>query len=101
MGIVVQLTDERGHSLATAADPHGFVDRVVDGTRDGLRLLTWVDPYGDTVFNKLQMPTFLDDWTRVRASVAGDRDEETWQRVRELAERCARETHVYLRFTGD
>ncbi len=101
MGIVVQLVDERGRLLATAADPHDFVDRVADRAHDDLRMLSWLDPYGDTVFNQLQMPAFLDDWSRIRAFIAGDRDAETWRRVRDLAERCAREPHVYLRFTGD
>jgi hypothetical protein len=101
MGVVVQLVDERGNVLAGASDPHDLVDRVVGRGNEELRVLRWVDPYGDTVFNQLQIPALLEDWMHVRGSVTGDRDEETWQRVRELAEQCARETHVYLRFTGD
>lgn len=65
-------------------------------------LLRYVDPYGDTVLNSLQIVDFLVDWHRWAEPLVEAPDDRTaWNVVGELARRCANEAHLYLRFVGD
>jgi hypothetical protein len=61
-------------------------------------LLHYIDPYGDTIFNRVQMDDFLTDWNRVRPT---DVEREQWSLVRDMALRCRDEVHLYLWFIGD
>jgi len=64
-------------------------------------LLCYIDPYGDTVFNRLQMDVFLAEWERIRRTAQTPEQVEAWASVRELARKCGEEPHFYLRFIGD
>jgi hypothetical protein len=57
MGINVQLETERGLRLREVPDPRGYVEWLLGmaGSRASL-CLQFIDPYGDTVFNGLQLP---------------------------------------------
>jgi hypothetical protein len=60
-----------------------------------------IDPYGDTVFNRLQMPLPLDDLERLDISSASDVGRRGLKRLEALARRCHESTHICLRFIGD
>lgn len=60
-------------------------------------LLRWVDPWGDTVFNRAQCRALVLELD-VLAAQTGD---EVIREIRELAERVAAEPHLYLVFIGD
>jgi hypothetical protein len=64
-------------------------------------LLCYIDPYGDTVFNGLQMDVFLSEWERVRDMAETPEQVEAWSSVRDFARKCNEEAHLYLRFRGD
>lgn len=78
--------------------------------RSDFRVMQWVDPYGLTVLNRIQMDDFLADLSLVeRALNIDERRSErqrgllrrTVDRVRGLAERCRTEPHTFLIFFGD
>ena len=78
--------------------------------RSDLRVMGWIDPYGLTVFNRIQMDDFLADLELVERALKIDerRSEQqqgllrrTIDRVRGLAERCRSEPHSFLIFFGD
>ena len=98
MGITVRLQDERGK-------PEGDHDIGIDfhiPTGDvSFRLLSYIDPYGDTIFNRLQMKTFLAEWEAIKAEAITEQEMEAWKKTKVLAKKCRDEVHLYLRFIGD
>ncbi len=62
------------------------------------KLLHYIDPLGDTIFNRLQMDDFLHDWSRLQPNT-GEREQ--WKIVFDFASKCKSEPHLYLRFIGD
>jgi hypothetical protein len=97
--IRVRLIRESGEQLASVTDRDGLIDRAA--SESGSTLLKYVDAYGDTYFNRQQMPDLLTDWEAARALTRTAADEACWEDVRSLAESCAAGTHLYLKFVGD
>lgn len=64
-------------------------------------LLQYVDPYGNTIFNGAQMPEIERELDRLIAQAANDEQIQVLRQVRDLAERCRRHAHKFLRFVGD
>lgn len=67
------------------------------------KLLKWVDPWGDTVFNRAQCSELVAELALARESVDDDEpgDFKALADVMALAERAASEPHSYLVFVGD
>jgi hypothetical protein len=63
--------------------------------------LRFVDPYGDTIFNQLQLPVLLKEWEHLTQLSSNDAERHAMQAVRDLLEYCLAEPHRYLRFYGD
>jgi hypothetical protein len=62
--------------------------------------LQFVDPYGDTIFNGLQMKPFLAEWESLSAFAdAAERD--VLERVKGMAKFVESSPHHYLKFVGD
>jgi hypothetical protein len=57
--------------------------------------LRCIDLYGKTVFNHLQMESFLEEWDRVRDR-AHDESQHAWQKVA-----CQVDRDLYLKFVGN
>jgi len=91
----VRLQDERGKAIIPEDAEIDFATIPVDA---GFRLLGYIDPNGDTYFNRFQMKDFLADWDRLHPS---GEQKKHWQLVRNMATRCRDEVHLYLLFEGD
>lgn len=100
MPIRVRLIRENGDELRSATDHGGLVTRIAVPDRTS-RLVRYIDLYGDTYFNALQMKDFLDDWMEAKPLAASSEDESFWHEVNELAQECERKPHRYLKFVGD
>lgn len=105
MGIInIALVDEEGRILKQVGqqfDTH-YLDSLLPSAEDSRsQCLRFVDPYGDTVFNRLQMDQFLREWEELETRAASSDGKELLRSVRELAERCREGPHLYLRFYGD
>jgi hypothetical protein len=102
MGVDLFLEDERGAQIAGVLDPANTLVRLIMRTPDaGSRCLKYVDPYGDTVFNQLQIGDLLDELRALRVGQRTDDERNHLDKVIELAERCQGSTHHYLKFHGD
>lgn len=68
MGFTVALEDEDGVELApTAGDPKNAFGRSLPHPDDtSFACLRFVDPYGDTTFNNLQIPLLIEEAARAR-----------------------------------
>lgn len=103
MAISVVLQDERSNNLSdTIHDSTGTLADALPGSSDAsYSCLRFVDPYGDTVFNRLQAAAAIGEWDRLRSSFVGKDPEALWSSVREVLIRCSEEPHTYVRFIGD
>ena len=63
------------------------------------RVLRFIDWYGDTVFNHLQIPSFLAEWATLKPR--GQEERSLLDQVAALARRVEGEPHLYLKFYGD
>ena len=108
MGITVELRDERGGLVRGLPDPEdgtfnaaGEYDRLIPFEDQSFRLLRYVNPHGDTVFNTLQMQDLLADLDQVDEREAQAIERRGLARLRVIAERCRDEPHLYVWFIGD
>ena len=96
MSLVVKLEDdlgERGEWILL----HGVIPANEDRA---FPLLRGIDPFGKTVFNHLQMEAFLEEWSRLEVRARDDTQRDAWHKVKAMAELCARDRDLYLRFVG-
>jgi hypothetical protein len=102
MGFNIQLEDERGAAVEQIDDPKGLLYEILPKEASpAFQLLPFIDPYGDTVFNRPQMGPFLREWDQL---IGGSRDLEVRRlltEVKRLASACENGVHMYLRFVGE
>jgi hypothetical protein len=98
--IHVDLRTEAGDVLARLDDPCLFRDILPRHDDRSFACLRFVDPWGDTVFNRAQANELLAELDRIQLppDIAGLRE---WvAELRALVERCATDVHLYIRCTG-
>ena len=100
MGIEVQLRDERGEVLAEVCDSDMVLSRASRALSD-TRLLKYLVPWGDAIFNQAQAADLDADIRLVCERHPGTALAERLGAVRALVDRLAAEVHVYLWFVGD
>ena len=102
MPIAVFLEDIHGtNRKGSVADAYGGLNRCLPIEDNSFPLLRYVDPYGNTVFNHLQMPQLLEEIDLLIGRCADEESKGLLENVRELAEKCRKSNHLYLRFRGD
>ena len=68
------MEDEEGTKLAHVPDPQGFVSRIVSlAAHENTICPRFIDPYGDTAFNQLQIPVLIRELEAARELVTDDR----------------------------
>jgi hypothetical protein len=103
MGFEIQLQDEYGNPIAGISDPMNFLARLLpaNGQNANYPMLGSIDLYGDTVFNRLQIPRFLAEWVYVASTARTQEERELVLEIARLGRRCSDEVHTYLKFVGD
>jgi hypothetical protein len=101
MGFDINLESERGEVIATVADPTNLLHRLIERSLPDEPLLAEIDWYGDTVFNRLQIPRFLSHWQILEGRAKTSDELQIVEDVKELAVRCGESVHLYLKFVGD
>lgn len=103
MGIEIVLQDEKCVDVSEMIhDPDGVIVRSLPGLADAsYSCVRFIDPYGDTIFNRLQASAVLTEWDRLNDSFVQKDAATLWASVRKLIVRCSDEPHLYLRFIGD
>ena len=103
MGIDVQWLTERGEILESIPDPQNTVAKIVDAAADVEEsiCLRFIDPYGDTVFNRAQMAVLREELDSVPEKALDAEAREHRQKIIELATRAESKVHTYLKFYGD
>jgi hypothetical protein len=102
MGIDARTQGERGDKICELLDPKSLVPRLLSSiATEHSVCLRFVDPYGDTYFNQLQLPMLLRE---LEAAVRACRDPEVLahgEKLLALAASAVDEVHTYVRFIGD
>jgi len=97
--IQVILQGERGVSIGSEVNfPSGLLPTETDPRFVSLR---FVDPYGDTVFNRIQAE-YLETDLRLLSSESTTPEQRTLlQQILTLVSACRAEPHLYIKFIGD
>jgi hypothetical protein len=103
MGLDIQLQDELGGMRERTVDPKNLLPDLLpsDDKSDNYPLLSRIDLYGNTVFNRIQMPRFLSEWADVAMAARTQEEQELVSEIERLARTCCAEVHLYLKFIGD
>jgi hypothetical protein len=59
-----------------------------------------IDPYGNTIFNLLQRPYLVSEFTRLQHEIEGEQVKAILQGLIVFLRKCDR-SHTYLKFIGD
>jgi len=96
------LVTEHGEVADTAADPEAQLNALIPSA-DDTRFCCWrfIDQFGDTTFNPLQMGPFLAEVELIRAVTSERERLKLLDEVHRLATACRDGVHVYLKFVGD
>ena len=102
MGIDVQLVDEFGRVEESVGDPTNILHRLLPPADDPTAIHSAaIDWYGNTTFNYLQIPRFLDEWRAVENRATTESERQLLSAIRGLAEQVLEQRHTYLKFLGD
>jgi len=102
MGINVHWQDEGGGQLAAVDDDRSTFSHIIQRLRDDRSVcLRFIDPWGDTTFNQLQIPVLIEELECASAETNAREEREQIALILHLAHRSVGVTHTYLRFIGD
>ena len=74
MGIDARIETETGEPLAEVGDPRGYLAWGLSlSPQDSTVCLRFVDPYANTTFNQLQLPTLLSELQATQATLTNRR----------------------------
>jgi hypothetical protein len=66
-----------------------------------LEVIKHIDPYGNTVFNRLQMATLIEEFERLSKYVEVPSEQHAIDAIIRAARVCQTKVHEYLVFIGD
>ena len=67
----------------------------------GTVLLRFIDPYGYTIFNRIQCGELYGEWTAASRNLEGEEALKWSSEVAALIRRCADEYGLFVRFVGE
>ncbi len=102
MGIDVTLEDENGRVLESLADEGDYVAKLIEfAPSHGPRCLAYIDEFGDTTFNRLQVPRLAQELDDIPKDELDVPTRQFLEQLSSLAEMCILQVHTYLKFSGD
>lgn len=102
MGIDVRAETENRRLIEEVLDYQGLTKRLLPHCADASWIcLRFVDMYGDTVFNQLQIALLIDELRRVHDDLNDPATQEHALAILRLVESVEGRVHSYVRFVGD
>jgi hypothetical protein len=101
MGINVQLRSESGEIFDEVIDVKMTLSRAAQTEFSGTRLLQYVVPWGDAMFNQAQSKNLAMDIRDVMEDTKGIQLHELLARILTLVDRLSSNPDIYLWFMGD
>lgn len=101
MGIDAQLEDGRGAQIQFCHDSSGSFGQLLRSTDLSASIcLRFIDPFGDTVFNRAQCTVLLEELKSLRAAANADARAYI-DNVLRFTNSVSRGVHTFVRFVGD
>lgn len=102
MGIDVRVETESGEVQDEVLDDRNLTEKLLPDREDGSSpCLRFVDPFGDTVFNQIQIPLVVKELeTRMRASSKPEVKSHC-EAILKVVTATVGEDHTYVRFSGE
>jgi len=102
MGLEITLENEEGTKIESVVDPHRLLLALIREANDSTSCcLRFIDPYGDTVFNRPQMDQLQVELDGLRHFAKNADQLELLEQVENLAKRCQQKPHFYVKIYGD
>lgn len=102
MGINVYWRDETKTSLAVVLDPQMLLSRYISSSVwPDTSCLRFIDPYGDAIFNRLQIPVLIHELEVRKSAVENSATRAHLDEVLSLLKPAEGEVHTYMWFIGD
>jgi hypothetical protein len=103
VGLEIQLQDEFGGEIEGAIDPQELLPGLLpsDEEADAYPMLSGIDLYVNTIFNRLQIPRFLSELARIVPRTRTENERRPLSEIEHLAKQCASDVQKYLKFIGD
>ncbi len=101
MGIKVALQTIHGKEFGLVTNTGGLLDRVLPIEDPRFPMMRYIDPYGNTIFNGVQMYPLLEELDRLIEETSSPDGKRLLAQIRELAIQCRDHPHQFLRFIGD
>jgi len=102
MGLDVRRETEKGEQEDEVLDSDNILPGLLNRCRDReWRLIQYIDPYGDTVFNQLQIPRLLEELHSLMPLAESESERKLLSAVLDLVGRTRNEAHTYIKFYGD
>ena len=95
--------DENGAEQAAVLSPprSQFASLIPEATTLDYPCLRYIDPYGDTTFNQLQLLHLIADLERTLPRCTTPETRQHVEAMIDLARKAAGEVHTYIKFYGD
>ncbi|WAC10377.1 hypothetical protein [Dyadobacter pollutisoli] len=97
MAWTVILEDENKNDIELLEQEFSMVN-LNNSEKETFKLLKYLDPYGDTIFNNLQMSDLISDLIYLKGI---EQNNELINLIIELAKKCQSDNHCYIAFYGD
>jgi hypothetical protein len=102
MSLRITAENERGQFVDEAIDINNhLLALVARGLSEDWKCLGFIDPYGNTTFNKLQIPQVIKELRELQAAATDRADQELIFKLLFLAEICQERVHHYFKIYGD
>jgi hypothetical protein len=102
MGIDVRVETESGEVQDEVLDDRNLTEKLLPDREDGSSpCLRFVDPFGDTLFNQIQIPLVVKELeTRLRATTKPEVKAHC-EAILKVVSETVGEEHTYVRFSGE
>jgi hypothetical protein len=101
MAIKAILQTVDGKKQSEVVDPAYSLAKIWPVGDQSFLLLQYIDPYGNTIFNRQQMPEVEKEIDILLGGTLTAEQREIRARIRALATECHGRVHMFLRFRGD
>lgn len=102
ISIEIVLEQEGGRVLDKLNIDEKVIEEIqkVSG-ENKFKCLSFVDLYGDTIFNNAQSREIIEECDILKKKIKKKEILQALDKIKNLAERCSKEIHTYLKFIGN
>lgn len=98
MGWTIILENESGQAIHQLSKEFNY-DELDNFSSNNFKILRYIDPYGDTTFNGLQLNDLQKDFEKLQKLIPDQGG--IIEQIIELINESKNEVHTYIKFYGD